>query len=215
MDLRLGEPTWLRGSQPNTGIASLVMTAKQAEFQAEGAIQNLRTTIKSLTDLKGEELIKSAVDLGIKNETLSNGWSAYQALELSRAALVESGVGKKHPKILNIDSQLSLRMTQLLDAVDVHKKALETQLSMAEQQFQNSKETKEKTEKASLKERKDNITYIEAKKEYELSKEMLNGMQSKLAKEKIDDAGQRTPMVYLEIAEAADQGTPARPNICL
>ncbi|MEC7862610.1 MAG: Wzz/FepE/Etk N-terminal domain-containing protein, partial [Verrucomicrobiota bacterium] len=34
VDLSLGEPTWLRGSQPNTGIASLVMTAKQKEFQA-------------------------------------------------------------------------------------------------------------------------------------------------------------------------------------
>ncbi len=215
VDLSLGEPTWLRGSQPNTGIASLVMTAKQKEFQAEGAIQNLRTTIKSLTDLEGEELIKSAVDLGIKNETLSSGWSSYQALELSRAALVESGVGNKHPKIINIDSQLALRMKQLLDAVDVHKKALETQLSMAEQQFQNSKETKERTEKASLKERKDNVRYIEAKKEYELCKEMLNGMQSQLAKEKIDAAGQRTPMVIHEIAEAADPGNPARPNIKL
>ena len=76
---------------------------------------------------------------------LTTGWSDYQALELSRAALIADGVGEKHPRILNIDSQLKLRMDLLLDAVEVHKRALKTQLSMAEQQFLNSKETKEKT----------------------------------------------------------------------
>ena len=88
VDLSLGEPVWLRGSQPNTGTASLVLAAKQREFAAEEAIQNLRSTIKSLTELEGVELIKSAVDLGVKNETLNSGWSEYQTLQLSRAALI-------------------------------------------------------------------------------------------------------------------------------
>ena len=215
VDLSLGEPVWLRGSQPNTGTASLVMAAKQREFAAEEAIQNLRSTIKSLTQLEGAELIKSAVDLGVKNETLNSGWSEYQTLELSRAALIDSGVGVKHPKIVNIDSQLNLRMNQLLDAVETHKKALTTQLAMAEQQYENSKESKERTEKMSLQERKQNVRYIEAKKEYELSKEMLNGMQSQLAKETIDSAGQRTPLVIHEEAEPQDVDKPARPNIKL
>jgi capsular exopolysaccharide synthesis family protein len=215
VDLSLGEPVWLRGSQPNTGTASLVLAAKQREFAAEEAIQNLRSTIKSLTKLEGEELIKSAVDLGVKNETLTTGWTAYQSLELNRAALVDSGVGLKHPKILNIDSQLNLRMKQLLGAVETHKKALNTQLTMAEQQFENSRESKERTEKMSLQERKQNVQYIEAKKEYELSKEMLNGMQSQLAKETIDKEGQRTPLVIHEKAEPSDVDKPARPNIKL
>tara|TARA_B100000965_G_scaffold298557_1_gene256916 strand:- start:2031 stop:3620 length:1590 start_codon:yes stop_codon:yes gene_type:complete len=215
VDLSLGEPVWLRGSQPNTGTASLVLAAKQREFAAEEAIQNLRSTIKSLTTLEGEELIKSAVDLGVKNETLNSGWGEYQSLELNRAALVDSGVGIKHPKILNIDSQLDLRMKQLLGAVETHKKALSTQLAMAEQQFENSRESKERTEKMSLQERKQNVRYIEAKKEYELSKEMLNGMQSQLAKETIDKEGQRTPLVIHEKAEPSDVDKPARPNIKL
>ena len=126
-----------------------------------------------MTQLEGEELIKSAVDLGVKNETLTSGWTEYQSLELNRAALVDSGVGIKHPKILNIDSQLNLRMKQLLGAVETHKKALSTQLTMAEQQFENSRESKERTEKMSLQERKQNVRYIEAKKEYELSKEYI------------------------------------------
>ena len=215
VDLSLGEPVWLRGSQPNTGTASLVLAAKQREFAAEEAIQNLRSTISSLTQLEGQELIKSAVDLGVKNETLTSGWTEYQSLELNRAALVDSGVGLKHPKILNIDSQLNLRMKQLLGAVETHKKALSTQLTMAEQQFENSRESKERTEKMSLQERKQNVRYIEAKKEYELSKEMLNGMQSQLAKETIDKEGQRTPLVIHEQAEPSDVDKPARPNIKL
>ena len=77
---------------------------------------------------------------------------------MSRAALIDSGVGVKHPKIVNIDSQLNLRMNQLLDAVETHKKALTTQLAMAEQQYENSKESKERTEKISLQERKQNVT---------------------------------------------------------
>ena len=213
VDLQLGTPSWLRGSQPNTGIGSLVMRAKEEEFTAEGSIQDLRTTIKALQDLDGDELIKAAVDLGVNNQTLTKRYPDYQTALLTRESLRESGVGNKHPKSLNLDRQIELLKEMLLEAVDTAKSALGTRLSMAEQTLLNTKATKEGIEQRSLRERRENLEYIDAKKDYELSKEVLNKMQENLDKESIDVGSTQTPIVIHE--NAVEQLLPARPNIQL
>ncbi len=213
VDLQLGTPSWLRGSQPNTGIGSLVMRAKEEEFTAEGSIQDLRTTIKALQDLDGDELIKAAVDLGVNNQTLTKRYPDYQTALLTRESLRESGVGNKHPKSLNLDRQIELLKEMLLEAVDTAKSALGTRLSMAEQTLLNTKATKEDVEQRSLRERRENLEYIDAKKDYELSKEVLNKMQENLDKESIDVGSTQTPIVIHE--NAVEQLLPARPNIQL
>ena len=213
VDLQLGTPSWLRGSQPNTGIGSLVMRAKEEEFTAEGSIQDLRTTIKALQDLDGDELIKAAVDLGVNNQTLTKRYPDYQTALLTRESLRESGVGNKHPKSLNLDRQIELLKEMLLEAVDTAKSALGTRLSMAEQTLLNTKATKEGIEQRSLRERRENLEYIDAKKDYELSKEVLNKMQENLDKESIDVGSTQTPIVMHE--NAVEQLLPARPNIQL
>ena len=213
VDLQLGTPSWLRGSQPNTGIGSLVMRAKEEEFTAEGSIQDLRTTIKAMQDLNGDELIKAAVDLGVNNQTLTKRYPDYQTAILARASLKESGVGSKHPKSLNLDSQIELLREMLLEAVDTATGALGTRLEMAEQTLLNTKATKENIEQRSLRERRENLEYIDAKKDYELSKEVLNKMQENLDKESIDVGSTKSPIVIHE--NAVEQLLPARPNIQL
>jgi capsular exopolysaccharide synthesis family protein len=213
VDLQLGTPSWLRGSQPNTGIGSLVMRAKEEEFTAEGSIQDLRTTIKALQDLDGDDLIKAAVDLGVNNQTLTKRYPDYQTAMLTRESLRESGVGNKHPKSRNLDRQIELLKEMLLEAVDTAKSALGTRLSMAEQTLLNTKATKEGIEQRSLRERRENLEYIDAKKDYELSKEVLNKMQENLDKESIDVGSTQTPIVIHE--NAVEQLLPARPNIQL
>ena len=213
VDLSLGSPAWLRGGQPDTGIGRIVMSAKQREFEAEAEIQNLRTTIKALRELSGDELIKAAVNLGVQDPTLTQRYPEYQNLLLAKTQLLEGGLGAKHPKVVSVEKQIEMTQTMLLDAVDTTKKALGTQLAMAEQTYANSKETKERTEKESLRERRQSIDYIEAKKDYELNKEMLNNMQAQLAKERIDSRASQTPIVIHEQAEVPT--LPARPNVKL
>ncbi|MCP4849595.1 MAG: polysaccharide biosynthesis tyrosine autokinase [Verrucomicrobiaceae bacterium] len=213
VDLGLGTPSWLRGSQPNTGIGSLVMRAKEDEFTAEGSIQDLRTTIKAMQNLDGDELIKAAVDLGVNNQTLTKRYPDYQTALLTRESLRESGVGNKHPKSLNVDRQIELLKEMLVEAVDTAKSALGTRLEMAEQTLLNTKATKENIEQRSLRERRENLEYIDAKKDYELSKEVLNKMQENLDKESIDVGSTKSPIVIHE--NAVEQLLPARPNIQL
>ena len=77
----------------------------------------------------------------------------------------------------------------------------------------NTKATKEGIEQRSLRERRENLEYIDAKKDYELSKEVLNKMQENLDKESIDVGSTQTPIVMHE--NAVEQLLPARPNIQL
>ncbi|MFP6873726.1 MAG: polysaccharide biosynthesis tyrosine autokinase [Verrucomicrobiales bacterium] len=213
VDLQLGTPAWLRGNQPNTGIGTLVMRAKEQEFLAESSLENLRTTIGALQNLNGDDLIKEAVDLGINNPTLARRYPDYQTALLGREALIKAGVGVRHPKIINIDHQIVLLKEMLLEAVDTAKSALATKLSMAEQTLLNTKATKEGIELQSLRERRENLEYIDAKKDYELSKEVLHKMQENLDKETIDMGSTKSPIVIHE--DAVEQIIPARPNIQL
>jgi capsular exopolysaccharide synthesis family protein len=213
VDLSLGGPAWLRGNQPDTGISTLVMDSKRREFNAEINIQDLRTTIGALADLDGNQLIESAVDLGVQNPTLTTRYPEYQNLQLMRTQLLNSGLLPKHPKVVAVDRQIEQIRGFLVDAVEVAKNALTTQLAMAEQTFKNAEKVKQDTEKDSLAERRQNIVYIEAKKDYELNKEVLNSMQAQLAKEKIDSRGMRAPIVIHE--HAVIPTAPARPNVKL
>ncbi len=213
VELSLGQPSWMRGGEPNTGIGTIVLDAKRKEFDAESEINDLRTTIKALQDLSGDELIKAAVNLGIKDSTLTHRYPDYQTLLLNRTQLLESGVGPKHPKVVSVDKQIVQMKGMLEEAVETTKKALGTQLAMAEQTFENSKAAKEKTEKESLRERRQNIEYVEARADYELHKEMLNNMEAQLAKERVDARSSKTPIVIHEQAEVPT--VPARPNVKL
>ena len=132
---------------------------------------------------------------------------------LTRESLRESGVGNKHPKSLNLDRQIELLKEMLVEAVDTAKNALGTRLAMAEQTLLNTKATKEGIEQRSLRERRENLEYIDAKKDYELSKEVLNKMQENLDKESIDVGSTKSPIVLHE--NAVEQLLPARPNIQL
>ncbi len=206
VDLGPGQPAWLR-DEPVTGIGAIVLDAKRKEFDAEGEIRNLRTTVKALQELSGDDLIKAAVNLGIKDSTLTHRYPDYQALLLNRTQLLESGVGPGHPKIVSVDKQIAQMKGMLEEAAETARGALGTQLAMAEQTFENSKAAKEKTEKESLRERRQNIEYVEARADYELHKEMLNNMEAQLAKERVDASSAAAPITIHK--RTADPALPA------
>lgn len=213
VDIDVGQPAWMRGGEVNSGQGTIVMNAKQAEFAAESEIADYRTTIKTLKGLSGDQLIKTAVELGITNQTLTTRFQEYQTVQLQRAAALQTGLGPKHPTVVGFDRQSTMLQKMLLEAVETTKTALQTQLDMAEQTYENAKGTKKRTEEESVKLRRESIEYVEAKKEYDLNKEVLNTMQSQLAKERIDARGSKMPTIIHEFA--TPQANPARPNIKL
>ncbi len=212
-DLTTQTAFWDRGGTVDTGVSGVVREAIHAEYLAETSIADLETTIEALTNLSGDELIGAAMDFGITDPTLTQKHQEYLNQKLLRTELLGMGMGAKHPKVLAVDQKLSQLQDMLEAAVTKAKSTLQTKLEMARETARNARETKEEKEKSSVQDRRKTIEYAEAKKDYDLNRDILNRLEETLQKEEVDAGSSTTPITFHE--KAVVPTSPARPNVKL
>jgi succinoglycan biosynthesis transport protein ExoP len=212
VDLGAGRPKWA-GSGLESGTDSLVMRGKNDEYQAKAEIETLRTTIRTMMNLDGDELVKAAVELGIDNPTIIHRYPEYETARLAERALLDSGLGPKHPRVLAARGSMDMLQKMLVEAVESTKKTLGTKMEIAEKNLESVKKTKEGAEEDSLDERTRSIEYLAVRDEYELHKNLLAEMRQRIAMEKVN---QSMPRNSIEIHEKAEvSNSPAKPNVNL
>ena len=212
IDVSPSTPKWMGGGL-ETGASSLVMRAKMDEYQAQAEMDGLRTTIKTMMDLDGDELIKAAVELGISSPTLINRYPEYQTAKLQERAMYDAGLGAKHPKILQLQGTITMLKKMLVDAVDSTKQTLGTKLEIAEANYQSITATKKGAEDNSLDEKRRSVDYLASKDEYELHKTLLSEMKQRIAISAVNEKMPRESILIHEEAEVSS--SPAKPNVNL
>ena len=212
VDISGNTPKWMGGTL-ETGSGSIVMRSKNDEYQAKAEMEGLRNTIKTLMDLDGDELIKAAVELGISNPTLINRYPEYETALLSAQALRASGLGNKHPRVLQVEGSISMLRKMLVEAVESTKRTLGTKMKIAEENLASVKLTKKDAEENTLDEKRRSVDYLAAKDEYELHKTLLSEMKQRIA---ISAVNEKMPRESIQIHEEAEvSSNPAKPNVNL
>ena len=212
VDISPNTPKWMGGSL-ETGSGGIVVRSKNDEYEAQAEMESLRTTIKTMMDLDGDELIKAAVELGINNPTLVNRYPEYETARLEERALLDSGLGYKHPKVLRVRGTITMLNKMLIDAVESTKRTLGTKMAIAEETLKTVKLTKKGAEEDTLDEKRRSVDYLAAKDEYELHKTLLSEMKQRIA---ISAVNEKMPRQSIEIHEEAEvSGSPAKPNVNL
>ena len=213
VDLGSGRPSWMTGGGVQTGTDQIVMAGKMDEYTAKAEMESLRTTISTLMDLDGDELIKAAVQLGINNPTLATRHPEYESALLMERQLLDSGLGRKHPKVLAVRGSIEMLRGMLVEAVNSTKRTLGTQMEMAEKTLENVKLNKKSAEDDALDEKRRSIDYLATRDEYELHKALLAELKQRVATESVN---QKMPRKSIEIHERAEvRNTPAKPNVNL
>ena len=212
VDISPNGPRWM-GSSFETGSGALVMRGKTDEYEAKKEVEGLRTTIDTIMDLDGDQLIKAAVQLGINNPTLTNRYPEYQSAQLAVSSLRASGLGSKHPKVLQAEGTVSDLRAMLVDAVEQTKRNLGTQMKMAEDRLAKVKETKKAAEDETMAEKRGSMAYLAAKDEYELNKTLHAEMIQRIAISKVNEKMPRKTIEFHERAVASP--SPAKPNVNL
>jgi uncharacterized protein involved in exopolysaccharide biosynthesis len=181
VDLSLGEPAWLR-------------TARKPTID--------KTTKAALDRLEGRDLIEAAIDLGLPNEVLKKRHPELLKVRSARAELLMSGLTEQHPKVVAADQQIATLEKILLDTIKA---------TLGSSKGAKAKPVpRKKPEQEGLAERRNNIVYIESKKDYELNKELLENMLAHHAKNRIDA---RSPFGRVVVHEhAVVPRTPSRPH---
>lgn len=142
------EPAWMRGGtvEIESGVGTLVVGAwKQFDFL-------------KISALDGTALVDAIKKVKSRGEALQSALLEYEKSLQEAATLQGKGLGEKHPKVLLAEQQSTRLKTLLLD---------EVRTAM-------SSEPVEKPAKSSIDERMLAIEYVEAKKDYEIQKGMLN-----------------------------------------
>ena len=213
VDLGSGRPNWMTGGGLQTGTDQIVMAGKMDEYKSKAEMESLRNTIDTLMELDGDELIKAAVQLGINNPTLATRLPEYETAIITEGQMLNSGLGRKHPKVLAIRGTIDMLKGMLVEAVKTTKETLGTQMEMAEKTLESVKLTKKNAEADSLDEKRRSIEYLATRDEYELHKALLAELKQRVATEAVN---QKMPRRSIEIHEKAEiRNTPAKPNVNL
>ena len=198
---------------PVTGTGTILMSSMQDTYTAESNIAQIKMQIEKLSGLDGEQLIQSAAMLDINDASLQTLLPSYQRSLLEKRALLDSGLGPRHPKVRAAEGQLSQTKEMLEKAVVGVRTTLKTKLDMAERALALARDIEEGKKDTSMDERRKYAEYSEASKEYELQKSMLANMQAKYATEQVDLTMPKVPITIHEEAEVASR--PAKPNVPL
>ncbi|MFT4548086.1 MAG: succinoglycan biosynthesis transport protein ExoP [Pseudoalteromonas tetraodonis] len=212
IDIAGATPKWMGGGL-ETGSGQIVMRSKSDEYEAKANMNSLRTTIQTMMDLDGDALIKAAVELGISNPTIVNRYPEWETARLNVQGLRASGLGAKHPRILQMEGTVSMLKQMLVEAVDSTRRTLGTKMDIAEKTLASVSATKKSAEGDILDEKRRSVEYLAAKDEYDLHKTLLSEMKQRIA---ISSVNEKMPRETIKIhEEAVASANPAKPNVNL
>ena len=202
-----------RGGFADRGTGPIVQDAKMRLYDTKREIASIRTTIQKLTDLSDDELIKGAVQLGIDDPTLQRSYPEYQASLILVERLLSSGLGERHPRVLEQRRVATLLQGQLADAVKAAKRTLQTQMELKEAELENIERLNEDVEDELIGERKDGVGYVAARDEYNLRRDLLAELNEKIAMANVEGGFSEESIVVHGSAEPPTH--PAKPNVNL
>ncbi len=153
---------------PTNGFANILTTSMLSDYR-EAATTELTKQIDALANLNGSELIKRAAMLEIDASSMYTLLPIYQRNQLELSVLMDSGLGRNHPRVRASTNQLN-QCSLLLERVLVDLQAIwQSKLKIAE--IVHSK--------LDFDESHDIAKYTEASKAYGREKTKLANMQAK------------------------------------
>lgn len=212
VDLAANQSQFTDGT-PVTGLNEVIRQSNLSLYESKKESDQIASQIETLANLKGDDLIQQAALLNLSDNTVSRHWPHYQGHLLERRRLLDSGLGVRHPRVIAVEGQIEETLGILLSGVESIKNSLKTRLEIASGSLAQMEGLHHDKEDRSMEDRMRHVEYTEAKKEYEMQRDMLKDMQSKLYAESIDITMPKTPTVIHERAEPSF--APAKPNVAL
>ena len=199
--------------EPVTGLNEVIRKSNLGLYESQRENEQIAMQLETLENLEGDDLIQQAASLNLRDNTVSLHWPKYQGYHLELRQLTDSGLGPKHPRMVAVSGQIEETHEILMSGIESIKASLRTQLEIASKSHLQMADRHREKEDDSMEDRMRHVEYTEAKKDYEMQKEMLKDMQSKLYAESIDITMPKTPIVIHEKAEPTY--LPVRPNVAL
>jgi polysaccharide biosynthesis transport protein len=164
------DPSAAAGSTIHTSDENMVTTREQALLNANIELQNLSAELEQLEKLSTDELVARAAGLKLENSNVSGMMAKYSDLQVEIQGLSKQGLGRRHPQIRSVESQIETLKNLILNEARAHIGGLRSRVAAATKlrdslQSSNSDAKKELLDQQSsyndFKEAKDELFYLE------------------------------------------------------
>ncbi len=176
-------------------------------------VDMIRTQLNSLMKLDGQELIKGALGLGVKDQTIEGMYPKYQEALLEKQRFETLGFGRRHPKILGFTQNIIMIQSQLTDAVKSYQATLGVKLRDAERMLEMTLNKTDNSKEKALDDRNGRIEYTAAKSNLERAQIMLSNMREHTLRVQVDSGVIKKPLELHQ--EAKDETSPGKPKVTL
>ncbi|CAN5273397.1 hypothetical protein BH23VER1_BH23VER1_29050 [soil metagenome] len=196
-----------------TAKPDVIRMAEMDAYDNEKQIETYTIQINALTGKTGEELINQAMSLNLEDSTITFWKPRRDEVLIELQKQLNSGRGERHTEVLKLRAQLDEMNKVLEEGVVALKSVLATKLAIARDTKERMDSIKGSREGEQMDDRRLRIQYDEAKKEYNLQKQLFSQMQQTFLKERVDGL---QPVKPVQIHGAATPNhVPAKPNVPL
>jgi len=190
-----------------------VRLSEQLFGEQSAKVQQLKSQLTRVQQLKPEELMEAMRILGIEDQTVLQILPALLAARGEEARLLESGLADNHPRLKSLRAQMSIYNGILKDQLDSISRSLATRLSIEENTQAVFVARLDDAKKKHIEERTRMNKYVELKSKYIMAKQLMQISEQRLNAARIENQISFLPAKIWEKAEAAVK--PSRPKVAM
>lgn len=179
----------------------------------ESTVDTLRNQIEGIDKLTDDDLMRGLAQLNIPDSIVAARLQSYQAAIAERERLLSSGLAKKHPEIMALDSQMAVFSSQIKKQMSSIRGTAVANLRIAEGNLESMRKQLKGSQNDVESNKVKMSEYAEAKYRYINAKDLLKAASTKLQTETIEKGMPRNPAKIWAKAEPATSSY--KPNIPL
>ncbi len=192
---------------------SVLANSENLIFELKQKTSNLSTQLDRLNELSGDDMIKMAMSLDVADASVTQVYPQFLDQTIKMERLRSLGLGRKHPKVLALQSEIEKMREYLASGVETIRSTLATQLQIAQESLARIEGLHSDKKDQSISEREGYVDYNMAKNMLSEQRNLLQSMEVGLNQKKVEMNMTSTPIRIHETAEPDPR--PARPIVML
>ncbi len=201
------------GAEVRTTEDSLLISRGQALLQEELKVKQLESEYNQISVLDSDALIARASGLKLENQSVFSMLSKYQDLQVQLQGLMNAGLGRKHPNVLGLQSQISISKDFILSEAKSYIEGLKNRLDASRENVKSLQASNKEAKDEMLDQQSGLTDYKSAKDDVAYIEDLLLKLKARYFEEKTGLELVKSPATIY--AKAEPEPRPTKPNVPL
>ena len=190
---------------------SNVVTNQEKVNEAKAQVAMLRSKADQLERMQWEDLMRASGQLNLNDPLIQTKLPLYESALVEKQKLLNSGLGPNHPDVKALNAQIKTIAAQLREQMVSLRKAIQTQLAIAEQSLKGMQVNLDASQVEQQESKTSSAKYLNAKYKYIQERKVLEMAKARLSTESME---LRMPQRAAFIRESAEPPLlPSKPKV--